>query len=64
MLFADGAAAVLVTGDDHPIKGLHIDHFYSEVIPKGKKDMAWEIVFKWFSDDIKRLYSRTDRRRF
>jgi predicted naringenin-chalcone synthase len=43
LLFADGSAAALITSDDHPCKGLHIDGFYSEVIPKGKKDMAWEI---------------------
>ena len=29
MLFSDGAAAVLVTGDDEQ-KGLSIDHFYSQ----------------------------------
>jgi len=43
LLFADGSAAAVVTGDDHPAKGMHIDGFYGEVIPKGKKDMAWEI---------------------
>ncbi|MGV3657652.1 MAG: type III polyketide synthase [Chitinophagaceae bacterium] len=42
LLFADGAAAVLVTGDDNS-KGLRIDDFYSEVVPKGKRDMAWEL---------------------
>ena len=43
LLFADGCAAALITSDDNPLKGLHIEGFYSEVIPKGKKDMAWEI---------------------
>jgi predicted naringenin-chalcone synthase len=43
LLFADGSAAAVVTGDDHPAKGLHLDGFYAEVIPKGKKDMAWEL---------------------
>lgn len=47
MLFADGAAAVLVTGNDES-KGLHIDLFYSMVAPKGKKDMAWELSSKGF----------------
>lgn len=42
MLFADGAAAVLVTGDNDA-EGLHIDHFYSSVSFKGKKDMVWEL---------------------
>jgi predicted naringenin-chalcone synthase len=47
MLFGDGAAAVLVTGDDEQ-EGLGIDHFYSLVAPKGKKDMAWELSSKGF----------------
>ncbi len=33
----------LITGNDHNAKGISLDGFYSEVIPKGKKDMAWEI---------------------
>jgi predicted naringenin-chalcone synthase len=42
MLFADGSAAVLVSGcDEGP--GYRLDHFFSTVAPKGKKDMAWEI---------------------
>ena len=43
LLFGDGSAAVLVTHDDHEGKGLQLHHFYSEVIIKGKKDMAWEL---------------------
>ena len=43
LLFADGSAAVLVTHDGHPAKGLHLENFYAEVVPKGKKDMAWEL---------------------
>ncbi len=43
LLFGDGAAAVLVTTDDYNRNGLRFDHFYSEVIIKGKKDMAWEL---------------------
>jgi len=43
LLFGDGSAAVLVTPDDHKCKGLKLTNFYSEVIPKGKKDMAWEL---------------------
>lgn len=43
LLFADGSAAALITGDHHPVKGIHLNSFYSEVIPKGKKDMAWEL---------------------
>lgn len=43
LLFADGSAAVVVTADDYAAKGLYLHGFYSEVIPKGKKDMAWEL---------------------
>jgi predicted naringenin-chalcone synthase len=43
LLFGDGSAAVLVTPDDHKSNGLRLTSFYSEIIPKGKKDMAWEL---------------------
>ncbi len=43
LLFGDGSAAVLVTHDSFPLKGLHLKGFYSEVVPKGKQDMAWEL---------------------
>jgi predicted naringenin-chalcone synthase len=43
LLFADGAAAVLVTHNSNSLKGYCIANFYSEVIPKGKKDMSWEL---------------------
>jgi predicted naringenin-chalcone synthase len=48
LLFADGSAAALITPDAHPAKGLRLDSFYSEVIPKGKKDMAWELSSSGF----------------
>ena len=48
LLFGDGAAAVLVTGDESPLPGLKLDHFYSEVISKGKKDMAWALSSSGF----------------
>jgi len=47
MLFSDGSAAALISGDDNAA-GLSIDHFYSMVSPKGKKDMAWELSSKGF----------------
>jgi predicted naringenin-chalcone synthase len=47
MLFSDGAAAVLVSGNE-AAEGLHIDHFYSTVAFKAKKDMAWELSSKGF----------------
>ena len=43
LLFSDGAAAALMVGDDDPAKGITLKSFYSEVIPRGKKDMAWEL---------------------
>ena len=43
LLFGDGSAAVLITADDNGDDGLSINSFYSEVIPRGKKDMAWEL---------------------
>lgn len=42
MLFADGSAAVLISGDNEQ-QGLQIDSFYSIVALKGKTDMAWEL---------------------
>ncbi len=47
MLFSDGAAAMLISGDDDQ-PGLSIDHFYSTVISKGKKDMVWDISSSGF----------------
>ncbi|MBS1663212.1 MAG: type III polyketide synthase [Bacteroidetes bacterium] len=43
LLFADGSAAVLVTPDDYPEKGLRLSHFYSQVVPKGKGEMTWDL---------------------
>jgi predicted naringenin-chalcone synthase len=43
LLFADGSAAALITGENHPAKGIQLTDFYSEVLSKGKKDMAWEL---------------------
>ena len=43
LLFGDGSAAMLVTHDDYSKEGLTIKGFYSEVLAKGKKDMAWEL---------------------
>lgn len=47
MLFADGAAAVLVTGNKK-LDGIQIDNFYSMVASKGSGDMAWDISSKGF----------------
>lgn len=48
LLFGDGSAAILISGNENQHKGLYIDNFYSEVIPKGKRDMAWELSSNGF----------------
>ena len=70
LLFSDGSAAALVVGDDHPSKGISLKSFYSEVVPKGKEDMAWELSSTGFqmtlsgyipdliSEDIEALVER------
>ena len=63
MLFSDGAAAVLVTGNEEQ-DGLTIDHFYSTVACERKKRYGLGTFIQRFFNDIKRLYCRTDRRRF
>lgn len=44
-LFADGAAAALVTARDLPAAGpvLRLDGFHTAIAPEGEKDMAWTI---------------------
>ena len=70
MLFADGAAALLMTPDEYPGRGIRLENFYGEVVPKGKKDMAWELSSTGFlmtlsgyvpdliSEDIAELVNR------
>jgi len=48
LLFGDGSAAALITSNNSDLPGLYIDNFYSEVIPKGKRDMAWELSSSGF----------------
>jgi predicted naringenin-chalcone synthase len=48
LLFGDGSAAVLMTGEDGKDGGFYLESFYSEVIPKGKRDMAWELSSSGF----------------
>ncbi len=43
LLFGDGSAAVLVTGESDKTEGLRIQGFYAEIIPRGKQDMSWEL---------------------
>lgn len=48
LLFGDGSAALLMTGDAFARTGLRITDFYSEVLPGGKRDMAWELSSSGF----------------
>jgi predicted naringenin-chalcone synthase len=48
LLFGDGSAAALVMHDEANVPGLTIDNFYSEINPKGKRDMAWELSSSGF----------------
>lgn len=48
LLFGDGAAAALVVHDDAKAAGLVVDGFYSEINPKGRRDMAWELSSSGF----------------
>ena len=48
LLFGDGSAALLMTHRDSELPGLTIDGFYSEIIAKGKRDMAWELSSSGF----------------
>jgi predicted naringenin-chalcone synthase len=48
LLFGDGSAAALVVGDETDMPGLNIGSFYSEIIPKGKRDMSWELSSNGF----------------
>ncbi len=48
LLFGDGSAAILMTGNKDDGDGVYIDGFHSEVIPKGKRDMAWEVSSSGF----------------
>ncbi|RYY89837.1 MAG: type III polyketide synthase [Chitinophagaceae bacterium] len=43
LLFGDGSSALLLVNDAHEEPGLVVEGFYSEVVPKGRRDMAWEL---------------------
>ena len=42
-LFADGAAAAIVTARPHSGSGLRLDHFETVLTPVGEESMAWNI---------------------
>ncbi|HXS37751.1 MAG TPA: 3-oxoacyl-[acyl-carrier-protein] synthase III C-terminal domain-containing protein, partial [Flavipsychrobacter sp.] len=48
LLFSDGSAAVLVTGNDSPHNGLRLDSFYSEVLKEAKDAMSWNLSSNGF----------------
>jgi predicted naringenin-chalcone synthase len=48
LLFGDGCTAALVCNNECEYDGIEIAGFYSEVIPKGKRDMAWELSSSGF----------------
>jgi predicted naringenin-chalcone synthase len=43
LLFADGAAAVLMTSDEDTFEGIRLRGFYSEIVPKGRNEMTWDL---------------------
>jgi len=49
LIFSDGSAAVLVTGDRDKGKGMPILGFYGEVSPQGKSDMSWTLTSTGFA---------------
>lgn len=48
LLFSDGAAAVLVTGESNPAPGFCMHDFYSEVNTKGRDAMSWSLSSSGF----------------
>lgn len=48
LLFADGAAAALVSNNISTKKSITLKHFYSQVNLKGKQDMSWTLSSKGF----------------
>ena len=47
-LFGDGSAAVIVRGQPDKGISLQMESFFCDLIPDGKKDMAWEITDQGF----------------
>jgi predicted naringenin-chalcone synthase len=49
LLFGDGSAAALITGNGDKTAGFPLLGFYGEVMPKGKQDMSWELSSTGFA---------------
>lgn len=58
LLFADGAAAVLVVADENRKAGYKMEDFYSELAMEGEEDMSWNLSENGF---IMRLSSYVPR---
>lgn len=48
-VFADGAAGVIVSSRNPSDRSFRLDGFQSEIMPKGKNDMAWSVGDKGFN---------------
>lgn len=48
-VFADGAAGVIVSSRKPSDRSFRLDGFQSEIMPKGKNDMAWSVGDKGFN---------------
>ncbi len=48
LLFADGAAAILISNNSNSERGLQLKGFHSHVDFKGKNDMSWKLSSKGF----------------
>ncbi len=48
ILFGDGCAAVLIQKKESPLKGITLNHFFSQVAFKGKSDMSWKLASSGF----------------
>jgi predicted naringenin-chalcone synthase len=59
LLFGDGAAAVLVTGDAKPLPGLHLEIFMRKSCRKANGHGLGAFVYRLF-DDAERLCARPD----
>jgi predicted naringenin-chalcone synthase len=49
LLFGDGSAAILITGNGDKTPGFPLIGFYGEVMPGGKQDMSWELSSTGFT---------------
>lgn len=60
LIFGDGCAAVLITGDYHNDKGIRLDCFYSEILKEASHTMTWNLSSTGFvmtlSADIPEIF--------